>query len=1251
MKTIILAENALDPSTWETFEAEDVREFLMTKFDKFPDTARIYHKQVAESCDVTPSDEWGIKRLAELEGPFYVVVYPGDPVTIIVAVVAVVAVAAAVYLLRPSVPTPSLRNTQSESPNNELSDRQNRPRPNGRVPDIFGTVRSTPDLLAVPYKVFENHEEVEYAYMCIGRGEYDIPSAEIKDDTTLISDIAGASVEVFGPFTSPNSGDDPQLRVGTAISEPLYSAVRSNAVNGQVLRAPNSDSVSGNDDIKFVSPDEIRINSSAETDFTTFFAAADVLTISNASYTGTIPGSGVSQSVSVRFTSTGTIEFETTDTTAFSVGDTLIVSGAYFTYNGGVNAINLDGTYVISGKTSSVLTLSSPENINTDWNLIAGNFTDDKTDYKTCGLDVPAGQTTIDLSGTYTILSVSSSTIVLSNPSSVNSDWNTLANFTSGETAYISPILSTSGSKWVGPFTLDSSDLDKIFSNFVALNGLYKDDGEKQIRFDVTVELELTPVDASGTPTGSAETFQGTIQGSAKTKSTRAITVKANPTFTGRCEVRARRVTNADLDFEGSVIDEIKWRDVYAMSPVVENDFGNVTTVHSVTYATAGALAVKDRKLNMLVTRKLPEDFSKVYDFATTPTDWGTYGDATAVVSSGEWLTSYVSDGLFGTYVQLPDFLIGDYLELTFDLTALNGGLASINVALHEYGGGGISSNLVTYNSTGTKTIRFVATRNAVGGNARILFYGSGAAGRSFAIDNVSIDYRLFGKTAATNTVDEVLKHVCLDRHIGNRLLEEIDVANIQATVAEINEYFGSNQASEFNYTFDTDNVSFEETVASIASAVFCNAYRRGNVIKLKFERATEDSTLLFNHRNKLPGTETRTVRFGNQDDNDGVEYEWVDPEDDAIVTLYIPEDKSAVNPKKIESLGVRNYFQAFSHAWRIWNKIQFQHVATEFEATQEADILVLSDRILVADNTRPGTQDGEVISQNGLSLELSQEIVFDGGETYTIFIQHIDGSVESMPVSAGASSRFVTLSRAPKAPLALDDDFYARALYQIVGNSSKREQAFIMTEKQPQTNFTSAINAINYDFAYYMNDSLLLWIDGKLEDSSALEQALTLTGTPAVVSDYTRGNVIETSASERFNLPTSFVQPDSYTKAVWADNDVTDNQHFLRSVNEGFYLNYQDKFGASHNGTNLIAPLAYLPGTWRHYVVTYDADTTTMKLFVNGEKVAESSTMPQRTKTQLYGPSNYIGRTDDLRLFARALDEAEVKALYRKTL
>ena len=282
MKLVTLALNPLDPETWTTHEVSDIRDFLMEQFEEWPSTARIYNEQVSSANDVTPSNEFEVERLANLNGPFYVVVYPAEPITIIYAIVAIVVVAAVVMAAQATPPTPTLRNTQNQSPNNELSERSNKPRPNARIPDIFGTVRSTPDLIAVPYKIFENNEEVEYSYMCVGRGYYDVPALEVRDDTTRAIDIAGTSVEVYSPMTSPNSGHAPQLRIGDAINTPILNVIRSNSVNGQVLRAPNDQFLRGNSNIRFSAPNEIQLNPSTGLDFTDKFAAGDTLTLQGA---------------------------------------------------------------------------------------------------------------------------------------------------------------------------------------------------------------------------------------------------------------------------------------------------------------------------------------------------------------------------------------------------------------------------------------------------------------------------------------------------------------------------------------------------------------------------------------------------------------------------------------------------------------------------------------------------------------------------------------------------------------------------------------------------------------------------------------------------------------------------------------------------------------------------------------------------------------------------------------------------------
>jgi hypothetical protein len=1130
MQSVTLITNALEPESYERVVVKNISVFLQSRFTRFPKTAKIYHEQISQDNDVTPQNLKDIDKLNNLRGELYVIVHAGDPITIVAVGLAVASVA---FALTIDIPTPTQRNTQASSPNNSLSERQNKERLHGRIPDIFGTVRSTPDLISPLYKVYEDHQEVEYSMMCIGRGEYEIDAQEVRDDTTKISDISGASVNIFKPYTSPNTQHSPQLTIGNPILEPVLAAKRSNAVNGQVLRAPNSNSLKGADDIKFNSLGQVKSAPGTAINFTEKFTAGDTIQISDAVFTGPESGSSDGEyTKKVRFWSSF-VEYQVAGSIVSS-GDIVKIERALFVYDDGTESklLDLSGTYTVSSSDSSGFFLQNPSSVNSDWNLITGNFTGDKTPFTSVDISVSANPVTVNLNGSYTVVSVNSDTITLDSPASVKSDWNDIASYENNETGYLSPKLVTSANKLIGWFTLDEPGLTDIYFNFVALNGLYKDDGKKQLRFDVTISATIRAVDENDNPIGMEEAHSITLEGSSLTTSTRAVTLKVRPSFSGRCQVRAWRVTPSDLDFEGSVVDEVKWRDVYAMTRITEEHFGDVTTVHSKTYATDGALSIKNRKLNMLVTRKIPTRIS------------------------GNTFT-----------------------------TELN---ASTNVA-------------------------------------------------------------------------DILCFICLDPKIGNRSILEVDVDNIYDTVEDIKNYFGTDSAAEFNYTFDSENLSFEETISSIAQAIFCKAYRRGSQIKLTFEKLTDTSTILFNHRNKIPGSESRTVRFGNQDGNDGIEFQYQSNEDDAIETIYIPSDKSAINPKKIESIGVRNYEQAFFHAWRAYNKVKYQNIAVDFEATAEANVLTIADRILVADNTRSGTQDGEIISQDGLILELSQPYQLDENKQYTIFLQHTDASVEPITISAGEDEYHVVLAHAPKQALSLNTNHYAVATYQIVANDSTREHAFLLTEKNNQSNFTSRLTAINYDTRYYEKDTLLFHLQFDSSNyifSSRNRNSPSPKNTATITFDNIRGYVhYGSSANDYINVSNLFPTP-SYTKLLWVKKNSSDNGNLISSaysLDEVFWINNLT-LAAGHSA-NYYHVTATLPSLdeWHHCAVTYDEPTQTMTLYINGNQVDQNSAVSQRNLNEirlfaLQNSNALRGYADDVRYLTRALDKSEIQDIFNNT-
>lgn len=951
LKHVTLALDSVDAASWTQHDVPNICEFLKTQFPVFPDTGRIYHGAVSQENDVTPACEEDIAKLLGMPGPFFVIIYPGWAALPYIFS-AVLAVAAYVLAPSPVIPPPlaAARNSQAASPNNELSDRSNRARINGRIPDIFGTVRSTPDLIAAPYKIFENNKEVEYAYMCIGRGEYEV--SDIRDGATLCSNIPGTSIAVYGPYTSPNSGDAPQLQIGSPIPHKVLNTKRSNSVNGQVLRPPNAQTLTTL--MRFAWPNVIQLPLQTGADFSKGFVEGDTVTLSNAVLTAG-GGSTTEETfqVDVHYVDGGASPnagslFLTMAIASpnWVVGADMTITDISSTQPGYDTTTDLSGTYEITDVLSLylggeyaipvvVITFESPEVVNSDWALITGQLN------KLLTLELSNPTLSFDLDGDYTIVSVTSSEIVLDDPESVAADWANL------ETPLVSPFLvatleTTESNKWYGPFVLESTDRTSILSNFTAVNGLYKDNGTTQTAASVTVQLEVTPINSLDEPIGNPQVFLLVLEGSDTLKETISKTMTAVTAAVGRVAVRASRVSESDTAFTGTVVDEVRWKDMYAVSPVDKEDFGNVTTVHSITFATASALAVKDRKLNLLATRKIP---------------------------------LRVSGSTFST-------------ELT-----------------------------------------------------------------------------------ASDDAAEIFSAICRDQYIGRRTLAEMDFDNIYDTVDAIEAYFGTDKVRKFAYTFDSDNMSFEETATQVADALFCVAYRRGNVIRLSFEKETDDSTLLFNHRNKIPKSERRSVTFGNGHEFDGLEYTYVDPRDDSIISIFLPPDYAATNPKKVESIGIRDHLQAYFLAWRIWQKMLYQNTTVEFDATQEADLLVRNDRILVADGTRPYTQDGEVTAVDGLELTLSQTVDFTVYASYVIFLQHIDGIAESIDITAGSASNKVVLADAPRLALVTDIEKYARTAYVIVGNTEPAQTAFLVTDREPQSNMTSTVKAKNYDARYYAHD------------------------------------------------------------------------------------------------------------------------------------------------------------------------------------
>lgn len=373
-------------------------------------------------------------------------------------------------------------------------------------------------------------------------------------------------------------------------------------------------------------------------------------------------------------------------------------------------------------------------------------------------------------------------------------------------------------------------------------------------------------------------------------------------------------------------------------------------------------------------------------------------------------------------------------------------------------------SDKLIYDDVTLARVRTVATQQATGAQSREFNLIAHRKLYSYQSGEKSVD------RIATSNFADIVCAMTTDEKIGRRDINTLDVASLYAVADEINTYFGV--SIEFNYTFDDAKISYEEALATVANAVFCDARRESNQVFFVFEQPRDIPTLLFNHRNKKPESEKRSVSFGVNKDFDGVKIKWHNPADSWSETeIKLPND-NMINAKSLEISGITNEAQAKLLAYRALNKLKHKKRSVEFSAYHEADLVTRNDLILVADDTRPMlVSSGSVIEQDGLYLTLSQPCVLDENETYVIHLQLPNRQVDVIQLSQGDHEREVLLARAPTSQLVVEyEGNISCSTYLVTTDTHSKRDLFLITEKSGGGG-ESSITAINYTDQYYLND------------------------------------------------------------------------------------------------------------------------------------------------------------------------------------
>lgn len=928
MTTVRLFQNPFSGEPPQEFQTDSLALWLLDRYERGPRVSvQVFVGEPSGETDISANAE----AILRCDAPAYTVLEsPGDPVSIAAFVLTTV-INLVIAELFAKDPKP-LENRSQESPNNQLANRENRVRPMERVPEIFGTVRSIPDLMMPTYYKYINHRKVEYFYGCITRGYADV--TDIRDGDTLGSEIEGFSAAVYAPFTSPNSGT-PQATIGDAITDVISTVSRSSSVDSIVLKAANEIQPFSPDQYWLRGPGSATVGGAGKPDIP--LSTGDVLWQVNkrpdiaavAEVGQTIHIVMSNTDVSRKAVATTASYNSATKTYTVSVSDFFrgVKDGTSITIVGGfLDAANV-GTKTVVSHTANTVTVAEA----------GGADETNSTADTTFGVKV-------NYTGARTIAEVQSGYLVLSGSAQFPHSFT--------EFAVISLTVDNGLSDWTGWFTLPQTDRTEVWANVLAPNGMVKDDGSDKAGTTVEFEMEVEQLDSTLTPTGTVETVSGSIFGA--TSIERAVTVEHTTAWTGPARVRMRRTTDFDYGFNGLVADEIRWMDLYSVSPVTKLHFGNKTTIHTVTRSTTASTALRRRELNCLASRKLP----------------------------------------------------------TFNGTTFSGAFDA---------------------------------------------YGALAS----------------GTISATSRIVDIIAAVAADPKIGALDVDEdVDMAQLWAVQQALDAW--NTECGQFNYTFDKDSISFEETLIAIADAAFCVPYRQNGKIRLALDRPQSTSVALFTHRNKKPDAEVITRKFASDSDYDGVELVYTDPETEDQETIRLPLDGSYTKLKKVEISGIRSYEQAWFRANREYNRLRYQRLSIETEVTTDARALLPNSRVLIVDNTRFKSYDGEVVGQSGLTLTLSRDVEFLPATPHSIVLTKRDGSIQSIACTAGSAANEVVLGSAPAEAIVTTptNDGGNRTSFSFAADSARAAQAWLVQEIEPTEGQYMRLRAINYSDSYYTADS-----------------------------------------------------------------------------------------------------------------------------------------------------------------------------------
>ncbi len=546
-----------DEVTFEHLECDCIASYMRDNIDDFKNGFRLYVGQV----DVT-QDAYSLSTNSS-----FTMMRPAlGPVAAFVPYIVAALAAVAVVLLTPKVEAPSNQSRSQSSATNSFGARTNEARPNTRVDDIWGKVsRHVPRLIQVPHVRYVDNVKSEHFAGYIGYGEY--LQENIRDGDTSFIRLQNSKYNSWNPGGNPNSGAAPDFNVGGVINRPLVNVQKSRELNSQTELLPPND-----------------------------------LSVSSVTYK--LTGSGVNGTVAV---DTGPEGFDMRD--FFFVNDVITFNDIFWADSQPVVTIYRFGS-------EGDVTYDLPNFLNVDLN---GSYTITSVSQTQMIVTIPYGTTTPEYAAWQAMNEYTPNTYFLNVTDGISLDTNTIDDTVNNfnwfsDPGYTQPIsvdrtdlfpsVGSSFDGTIGPFQAPSN-VDTCVINLASLNGFYKIVQVNDTSVSINIRATIEETDSLGVPTGVSTVLNYTYQTASPSKTSPVgltIDIPRTSLYTD-FRISLLRTTNRDKSDNVSNVDKCEWLDLDFYFNIPVPDYGDITVFQCEIEQNNSTLSVKERQINLDVTR------------------------------------------------------------------------------------------------------------------------------------------------------------------------------------------------------------------------------------------------------------------------------------------------------------------------------------------------------------------------------------------------------------------------------------------------------------------------------------------------------------------------------------------------------------------------------------------------------------------------------------------------------------------------